>query len=580
MSEAPSKDGSDKQGGGTVHQTILTNVEPPQLEGVSTKHFVTFMRKRDLYEKQVSEKNREPGTSVTPMSLRACIDDSYLRMFLVPKWIEADSIAKITEQQLRDCVRKRACFEAEGADLARIDRIVSHVKMDMSLPEAEDRVWTLHCKYTKALEEAGIADLPDKRPHICIAHIMRRVKPRRLKEKMKQIIRWRKIEHFDRKDFGAFMRELVVQAKKIEEEDHLDRKRRAESDEEHSGDSSSEDASTANSRWKGDRKKGKGRRGGKSKNGGKNQNDTPTSSDDALKQGANKRKRDLPPCLNKRCSGHHYLVNCPISTDQEKQTLRDEYREKKRAKLNNEQKSRGRVNLLAAAEVDAHSALFSASFAKGAIESTVLADNGSDTNLMPPAVFKQLQEACPTLTVITLEPAHCFNPIGSGPQITCKKKAKADTQLRIRHGTKLMLRDVEWLIPEEETECTILGRPVLQAIGCDNRALLSAACDKHSGVINVPEALRKYQEDPSNKHNGTVAAMFSMQSGVHHSEGGLDGHDMLDDSDIYIDLGEDDPNELSAALAEAIRKAKTNGLSTAGAERLESLFEKYRSIFG
>ena len=40
-----------------------------------------------------------------------------------------------------------------------------------------------------------------------------------------------------------------------------------------------------------------------------------------------------------------------------------------------------------------------------------------------------------------------------------------------------------------ETEFVVIGRKVLQSIGCDNKAMLAAACDKHAGVINIPEAL-------------------------------------------------------------------------------------------
>lgn len=90
--------------------------------------------------------------------------------------------------------------------------------MKMSLAEADDRVWTLHCCYIQVLENSVFTNLPMKCPHICISHIMDRVKPECLKYRMCNIIRWKKVEKFDQKDFGAFMRELAKQAKKLKEE--------------------------------------------------------------------------------------------------------------------------------------------------------------------------------------------------------------------------------------------------------------------------------------------------------------------------------------------------------------------------
>lgn len=48
---------------------------------------------------------------------------------------------------------------------------------------------------------------------------------------------------------------------------------------------------------------------------------------------------------------------------------------------------------------------------------------------------------------------------------------------------------MEWNVSNFQTEQVLIGRPLLDAIGCKNRTSLSAACDRNDEVINVPEIL-------------------------------------------------------------------------------------------
>lgn len=75
-------------------QTIVTNLEAPTLTGVAIKHFTAFLKRRKLYEEQVGEKNRDPGVNITPTSYRASLDDSFLRMFLTARSIDATQSRK------------------------------------------------------------------------------------------------------------------------------------------------------------------------------------------------------------------------------------------------------------------------------------------------------------------------------------------------------------------------------------------------------------------------------------------------------------------------------------------------------
>ena len=119
-------------------------------------------------------------------------------------------------QRTRDCVSARGKADPEeDDDFARVQQAVKDVKMDMSIIEPESRVWTLRWNYRTALEAAGLADIPQERPHVAIRHILHRIKPRGLRRKMKDLIAWRKNEEFDNKDYGAFIREVAKKAKEV-----------------------------------------------------------------------------------------------------------------------------------------------------------------------------------------------------------------------------------------------------------------------------------------------------------------------------------------------------------------------------
>lgn len=144
----------------TICQTIITNIEAPKLTGASTQNFVEFKRKRELYEKQVQKRNKEPNNQVVPFSLRASIDDADLRIFIAAGWITAQTIDSITEQQLMDCVSKRCERDENGEDLYLITEATRKVSIEMRIVESEDRIWSLHRNDLIALENAGYGHLP------------------------------------------------------------------------------------------------------------------------------------------------------------------------------------------------------------------------------------------------------------------------------------------------------------------------------------------------------------------------------------------------------------------------------------
>lgn len=205
MSSTAGGTGSNYPNTNTMKQTIVAHLEAPRLKGTTTKDMNAFLRARELYEKQIEEKNGLPGVDVSAVTYRASIDDSFLRMFVTFGWVTVSNIAEIPEDEVKSCIKTRASRKPKDHELGRVENVVSCVKMDQKMPLLEDRVCHLIQHYLQVLENAGMQSLPVEKPHLAIKHIMKRLKPLMLYQVMRDICEWRKDEHFHKKDFGAFV---------------------------------------------------------------------------------------------------------------------------------------------------------------------------------------------------------------------------------------------------------------------------------------------------------------------------------------------------------------------------------------
>lgn len=127
------------------------------------------------------------------------------------------SICEIPEKNLKLCIKCWCSWEVSGEDLYLVNHLVSPIYMSLQALDAEDRKWSLHRDYLYALSRAGYTNVITDKAHIAIDLLRQRVKPLTLKEVMKSLMRWRKMEKFGKEDFGRFMREVVKRAKEIQE---------------------------------------------------------------------------------------------------------------------------------------------------------------------------------------------------------------------------------------------------------------------------------------------------------------------------------------------------------------------------
>ena len=133
-----------------------------------------------------------------------------------------------------------------------------------------------------------------------------------------------------------------------------------------------------------------------------------------------------------------------------------------------------------------HSSLFTAYFADGAFEATVLADQGADINLISKELFQSIIETGGNFKVSNLVPPQIFSGVGSNATITCSKKIVADINLIIRHGSSLILRNILWKVCDfENSTNAIIGRPLLDSIGCSNKTMLQSIADANTSGIDL-----------------------------------------------------------------------------------------------
>ena len=229
------------------------------------------------------------------------------------------------------------------------------------------------------------------------------------------------------------------------------------------------------------------------------------------------------------------------------------------------------------------SAMFRGAFCDGAVQAVAEADHGSDANRIPPSVLKYIQAPDSSIPESKpYAPEYYGTVIKGGKQVIFSHKLECDFMVHMRHGANLMLRKMQCLVSDCETDFAIIGEPVLRALGSDNRPLLEAACDKFGGTVHVPELLEKLSSENQNRTTGNIHSLtwFTREQwGSTFHQGGGTKEDTLEDSDVYVDLGEHPIQELDVLLQERVAEAITAGMSGIGSKNLKDLLEKYKAVF-
>eukprot|EP00171_Calliarthron_tuberculosum_P004706 IDg4706t1 len=136
-----------------------------------------------------------------------------------------------------------------------------------------------------------------------------------------------------------------------------------------------------------------------------------------------------------------------------------------------------------------------------------------------------------------------------------------------------MLRKLLWHVSVEDMNEPLLGRPILEALGLNTKELLAAACDRLEGDVDATDILLA-----NDYADGSCAKTIA--SGLYHATGKYENHNDLEDNDeMFVDIGEDTPDEISDALNTLVKTARPNGLSSSGEKMLNGILENYQNVF-
>jgi hypothetical protein len=112
------------------------------------------------------------------------------------------------------------------------------------------------------------------------------------------------------------------------------------------------------------------------------------------------------------------------------------------------------------------------------ITRVALPDLGADDNIIPASLISELEAAGMFVPKRTLAAPITVDLAVQGPGLSTlvTRQAKLTMELQL-HAGPLRLRNVKWLVAENDMDEVLLGRPLLNALGIDAEAHLAAVRD-------------------------------------------------------------------------------------------------------
>lgn len=201
--------------------------------------------------------------------------------------------------------------------------------------------------------------------------------------------------------------------------------------------------------------------------------------------------------------------------------------------------------------------IFEAYFTKGKVQATAITNQRADTTILPEHILESIQKVDYTIQVETLKSARVCKVISGQICATCLRSVDLDLYIKIRHSPSLRLRNASWKITEEEVATVIIGRKVLESIGCRNRLMLEAAFGRHEGDFDIAEKMENDKRG-GNRKSRDVAALFGKL--LCHISARAEGADVNEELEC-MEFGDDPQCEIDADLQKRLNEAVLAELS-------------------
>lgn len=530
---------------------LFTPISAPILRSIEPVQVARFLKERERYELEVQSKQTEmPSLLITPYT--ASVDRSLLKHLLFMGSFDEiapdATVESLTNEQIKSyldsLVQNKDAYEP-----ARLREALAGLSFPVKITDPTARIMTYCADAFERLDAVGYGDFKSENPKHMIRLLLDRIRPPALKTAMEERL---KVEAGLEKNVKLFITRLKNDAKACQV---------------FGPPVTAPPVIPPRGGGRGRGRGGDGNRGGTTQpGGGSNSGEDPEKDKGVVCL--------YPPHREKGIK--HRLKDCRACPEDEKPKLLKAFLEERKAAGGKKaQRVRRDSPPAPSRDNEESSIVFDAVFANK-LRGKVCADNGADGNIMDTQTLRELEATGVEINAQRLDRPRVFEmaaalPNGERACLTCDNAVSIDTELKIRHGAALVLRNLNWLVTEQPVAEPLIGRPLLEALGLNTRELLAAAADRFAGSIDAERLLGTFAE----RGDGRVSRIME---GVFHADGGED--DMADDDaqGEWCDIGEETTQEWEDSLSDRLAQAKGNGMSGNGTIVLEKMLRKHREI--
>ena len=532
---------------------LFAPIAAPRIKSISRKAVLEFQAAREAYEDACSS---QPG--MKPVSYRSCFNAIFLKSLIRARAFGSDvkDIGDLTDEKIKSKLEEiSGCTQTVSVESA-LNEVKTHVRLDVNEPDARLRILMLSASYLELCERRGWRFV-ETSPKAAIKHIISVLQPPGLKTRMIDSLQ---LERADLKNnYFGFMEFLAEKAEIFEEVQplkKLQKNKPTNSSPPGRGQTSSKAFSLSS----------------------KNEKQTPRpaihKSDRGYAPG------NLPDCLNPKCSGKHYVKDCPITGKELAKKLLADFREKQRQ----EKKATSSVSSFSsrsetipkkAASAKSHndkSAVVSAEI--GGYKFACRVDSGADRDGISDTIVNFLGDHGVFLPARFLSEPETMTAV-DGHKIASRGKVQISPSIdtmagpcRLRNLNVSILEDKDTYIRPGHA-CSgeiILGNPFLLASGLDVKDFLAtnferlASIDYGSlGTTSHPTTVGKLgMKLLRNETDSGEDVLDPSRIGSMMSNGSFP---LKDGDDIYykdVEIGKQNDTELQEAIQDMVQRASKN----------------------
>ena len=523
--------GSTRAGLLAVGQPLYAPIAHPELRQLGLRQITRFLQEREKYVSQVSAA-RAAGASIQPVPLTSSVDSQLLRSLVGIGVLKgAAQVADVTDDMLKEYLERSLGAVAEHLSAENLDKLVKRsVHFNTRELDPSLRATRLITDYMTFLQARKMEDLTTKNPQLAASHICSLLQPPALRERITAEVTVENPELG--KNWPSFVNYVIDKAVALDEFFPISRQSppsftvaSAQPAVQGTGRLPAPRPFYRHRSWSRHRQEGRLNSRGSgtaayrpgarpiepyARKRGNAEPQTSVAKRVALPSplktpsepgnvpsGSRLFDGGLPRCLNSRCKEFHYVRDCPVTTPDERRSLLNAFyrrRDSGRKRLSS-------VRSSAAVKLPSPSSGRFAGKLAGVVDVVVNGDYGADHSALSERHIKACRDAGIDVAVTQLaKPVRMLLAIGGLPvekteEYVAPRRARVTTVVNVSTGP-LRLRNVEYLVFENDMPEVLLSRPLLQTVGFHLDKHLSAVREQvndadFSHICFEPGVLRR-----------------------------------------------------------------------------------------